>query len=373
MRVTFEPEELATAGDLAACRELIRGGSRTFFAASHLLPWQVSGPAIALYAFCRQSDDAVDREPDPEASLARLRLRLDHLYEGRPEPIPADRAFADVVRRHEIPQAIPAALLEGFGWDAAGRRYGTVEELASYAARVAGSVGVMMTLIMGNREPQTLARAAELGMAMQFSNIARDVGEDAANGRIYLPLEWMALEGLDAARWLERPTFNAALGRVVARLLRAADDLYRSAEPGVSRLPRSCRAAIRAASLLYADIGREVDRRDFDSVSRRAVVPAGRKLLQIARSLTTAPSAPARYDAKPHPAAGFLVDAVRAAEPLRLRGSQPPAVPAGWGGSVARVVELFERLERRERPMTLSGAGATSAAAGGRIRHTGPG
>ena len=111
--------------DRQACRKLMRGGSKSFFAASLLLPQRVREPATALYAFCRLADDAIDLGDDPVAAMAQLRSRLDAVYAGRPGEIDADRALAQVVHRHAIPRALLDALLEGFLWDASGRRYDT--------------------------------------------------------------------------------------------------------------------------------------------------------------------------------------------------------------------------------------------------------
>jgi 15-cis-phytoene synthase len=138
-------------------------------------------------------------------------------YRGTPLPLPADRAFAETVARFDIPRAIPAALLEGLAWDAESRRYATLADLHAYAARVAGTVGVMMALVMGVREPAALARACDLGAAMQLTNIARDIGEDARAGRLYLPLEWLAEAGIDADAFLADPRFTPALGGVKRR------------------------------------------------------------------------------------------------------------------------------------------------------------
>ena len=107
---------------------------------------------------------------------------------------------------------------------------------------------------------------------MQLSNIARDVGEDARNGRLYLPLAWLTEAGIDAEQLLHRPQYSSELGSVVGRLLQAADQHYRQAGAGIARLPLNCRLGIGAAGLLYAEIGREVGRRGMDSVSDRAVV-----------------------------------------------------------------------------------------------------
>ena len=132
---------------------------------------------------------------------------------------------------------LPAALFEGFQWDCEGRRYDSLEALHGYAARVAGAVGVMMTLLMGVRDGPALARACDLGVAMQLTNIARDVGEDARSGRLYLPLDWLREVGLDADGFLAAPAPSAALAGVVARLLAEADRLYARARGGIARLP----------------------------------------------------------------------------------------------------------------------------------------
>ena len=332
-------------GDLAACRELLRHGSRTFHAASYLLPRRVREPATALYAFCRLADDAVDQTGATADVLTDLDHRLRRAYAADPVPVAADRAFSRVVREHRIPVALPAALLEGFRWDAEGRRYETLEELQAYAARVAGTVGTMMAMLMGVRDRRQLARAADLGVAMQLSNIARDVGEDARAGRLYLPLSWLREAGVDPDAWLAAPLHSEALGRVVERLLREADRLYGRAEAGIARLPRTCRPGIHAARFLYAGIGDQVRRRRLDSVSGRAVVPAARKARLLARGLLSAALQRDDNAAPPLPATVFLVDAAAAAPPAAA------TYPAGRGRWAYWLLDLFAQLERRERAM----------------------
>lgn len=337
-----------TPAELAACRALLRGGSRTFFAASLLLPARVRDPACAIYAFCRLADDSIDLEDGKAAALSRLAERLDRAYAGRPLPIAADRAFAEAVHRHGIPRALPEALLEGFLWDAERRRYADIGALHDYAARVAGSVGAIMAVLMGVRDPKVLARACDLGAAMQLTNIARDVGEDARSGRLYLPLDWLAEAGIDADAFLAAPRFTPALGGVVARLLAEADRLYRRAEAGIARLPSGCRAGIGAARLIYAEIGRAVARRGYDSVTARAVVPSARKVMLLAAASARSALWPlTRLDAPPLPATRFLVEAALSA---------PPTVPfaTGLDARVEWLVGLYDRLERRERRVSVA-------------------
>lgn len=298
----------------AACQALMRGGSKSFFAASLVLPRRVRAPATALYAFCRVADDAIDESADPSRALGDLRQRLDDLYAGRPQAHVADRALAPVVQRHDLPRAVFDALLEGFAWDARGRRYDTLADLHDYAARVAGTVGVLMAAIMETRQPSALARAAELGVAMQLTNIARDVGEDARHGRLYLPLDWLTAAGLDPEAWLRAPRFNAALASVIEGLLAEADRLYARAECGVAWLPHDCRPAIQAARLVYARIGHQLRRDGLDSVSRRTVVGSRRKLALVLRALGAALFAPghplaAGASSAPLPAVRLLIDA----------------------------------------------------------------
>jgi phytoene synthase len=320
---------------------LLRGGSKTFFAASMLLPRRIYEPAAALYAFCRLADDAIDLDG---GHVAGLRMRLGRAYDGCPLPIPADRALAAVVARHAIPRALPEALLEGFAWDAGGRRYETLEDLQAYAARVAGSVGAMMAVLMGTQAPDVVARACDLGVAMQFSNIARDVGEDARAGRLYLPLQWLREAGIDPDGWLAAPVFSDGLGDVVARLLGEAEILYERARIGIPWLPMDCRPGIGAAQRLYAEIGREVARRGCDAVTERAVVPRGRKAVVLAKSLVEAARWRSRVGLPTLGAVKFLVDAVAAAPRSRWAPEKPKSVD----DKIAWLVDLFQRLDERQ-------------------------
>ena len=337
--------EFAGPADHLACRRAIRTGSRTFYAASKLLPLSVRKPAYGLYAFCRLSDDAVDLGDGAPGALERLRHRLALACEGRPLPFPADRAMADIMRRHAIPRAIPEALLEGLGWDCAGRRYETLEDLQAYAARVASTVGVMMTLLMGVRDAGALARACDLGVAMQLTNIARDVGEDARAGRLYLPLQWLREAGVEAEGFLADPRPTDAVRSVVARLLDAADALYARSRSGVAALPASCRPAILAAADIYGAIGTEVARAGHDSVTRRARVSGKRKLLLLAKAALSAAWLPDDRGCAPLPATAFLIDGVvdSRLRPAPRRGSFGALVPR-----FGRIVEIVERLERAE-------------------------
>lgn len=296
------------ADDLAACKAILARGSKSFALASLLLPKRVREPAAALYAFCRVADDAVDGAGG-SAALGRLRDRLERIVADRPHEDPVDRALARVVALHHLPRAPLDALLEGFEWDLEGRVYDTIEELHGYGARVAGTIGVLMTLLMGRRSPEVLARACDLGVAMQLTNIARDVGDDARSGRVYLPRQWLHEAGVSSARLLTEVRPLPELRPVVRRVIAEADRLYARADAGVPSLPRDCRPAIRAARLIYADLHRSIARLAFDTVSSRAFVSTPRKLWLALRAVGALPASRARAlpDPAPLPAAEFLL------------------------------------------------------------------
>jgi phytoene synthase len=339
--------ESSALDDAATCRAQLRQGSKSFAAAARLLPASVRLDATALYAFCREADDAVDHGGGADA-VAALRARLDAIYAGRPGPHPCDRALASVVARHHLPRALLDALIEGFEWDAAGRRYATLAELHDYCARVAGTVGAMMCVLMGVRTESALARACDLGVAMQLTNIARDVGEDARAGRLYLPLDWLAEKGVAGEAWLASPVASPAVREVVARLLDAADQLYARVAAGIAELDPACRPGIRAAQWIYADIGRLVRARGCDSIATRAIVPGRRKGWLVLCAMLPIPApAPAASVPPPLAATRLLVDAA----------ARAPAVDVPrwrwWevGSRAVWVIDLFERLERERLQM----------------------
>lgn len=270
--------------DLEHCRAAIRTGSLSFHSASKMLPGRVRDPALALYAFCRLADDEVDEGDAKERAVLKLQERLDLAYRGMPRNAPEDRAFAAIIDRFEMPRDLPEALLEGLAWDSLERRYQTLSDVRSYSARVASAVGAMMCVLMEMRDPNALARACDLGVAMQLTNIARDVGEDARAGRLYLPLDWFEDAGVDPDAFLDAPEPTREIKRMVSRLLAEAERLYLRSEAGIRALPRDARMGIWAARLIYAGIGREVRRNGFDSVTRRAHTTMRQKLGWMAQA-----------------------------------------------------------------------------------------
>ena len=334
--------------DLDHCREAIRHGSLSFHAASKLLPAKVSDPALALYAFCRLADDEVDEGEYQAGAVFRLQERLELAYAGRPKDAPEDRAFAAIVEEFEMPRALPEALLEGLAWDAAEHRYDTLSGVRDYSARVAAAVGAMMCVLMRVRDPDALARACDLGVAMQLTNIARDVGEDARMGRIYLPLDWLAEVGIDPANFIREPLPTNDVRKMVKRLLHEADRLYRRSEAGIDVLPLGARTGIWAARLIYAGIGKQLKRQGYDSISMRAHTSTGQKLGWLTQSAARTgfslimPKSAVIY-AKPLDEVAFLVDA-----------ASQGRVDAGRSASVLDVLAELKARERgigTDRPM----------------------
>jgi 15-cis-phytoene synthase len=315
--------EFATPADLALCRQMIRQGSKSFHMASLLLPAVYREQARALYGFCRMADDLVDHATTPQNAVTDLALRLDNIYEGHPNNDATDRAFADVVHRFAIPRAIPDALIEGFAWDAKGHHYETLSDVTAYAVRVAGTVGVMMSLIMGQRKPEALARAIDLGIAMQFSNIARDVEEDEKLGRCYLPAAWLG---------------GASKPQVASRLVDEAELIYQRSTSGIAMLPASCRASINTARLLYREIGIEAKRIGHQG---RAIVSLKRKLVLVAQAVVETPTLRMQSSAPCAPEAQFLLDAVAQTPP-------PKAQHKGVTGHVDWVVKMLIAVEARK-------------------------
>ena len=321
--------ERAFQRDVAQWRALLRHGAKTVHAASHLLPKRVRDPATALYAFCRQADDAVDLEGAEVDAVRRLKLRLERFYQGQPVSSPVDRALAYVVETYAIPKALPDALIEGISWDDEERTYDSIEDLYDYAARVAGAVGAMMALLMGVRDPVAIARACDLGVAMQLSNIARDVGEDAFNGRSYIPGEWLYDVGLIPEVFVAEPEWTPELAGVVKRLVDTAEELYARSEHGIAQLPFDCRPGIRAARLCYAAIGHKAVSPGHNPVTQRAIVSKGSKIGMLAKAVGQTPFGKPVLDAPALPACQFLVDAIEMT-PLPQRSAAEQSAEPGW-------------------------------------------
>jgi phytoene synthase len=275
---------------LRASRAAIAHGSKSFFAASLVLPAKIRGSAHMLYAWCRHCDDCIDRQrlgfadqsrrQSPVASLRYLTEQTQRALAGESVAEVPFQALSRVVAQHRIPRQYPLAHLEGFAMDVRGATYEAIDDTIRYSYHVAGVVGVMMAWIMGVRERDTLDRAADLGIAFQLTNIARDVIDDAAAGRVYLPGQWLRTQGIDGERIAEAE-YRAPLAMVVATLLDEAERYYASATVGIPRLRFRLAWSIATALLVYRDIGRIVRRLGRRAWDRRVSVTNPRKLAWV--------------------------------------------------------------------------------------------
>ncbi len=276
------------------CKETIKNNSRSFYWASRLFPKHLGNDAVALYAWCRRADDAID-DSLPEhrpAALDRLRAEVQSVYNGTPQTDSALIAFADVVSRRQIPMEYPLELLLGMEMDVVGTTYRTFDELLLYCHRVAGVVGLMMSHVMGVKSEKALVSAAHLGIAMQLTNICRDVAEDWYLGRIYIPKDVLTEKdpGKDVFPQSMSPKRigSAELARAtppsVKHLLIEAQDFYQKGRRGLPALSWRCRWAVDAAQRIYSDIGRVLAKQGFNPMVGRAIVPGWRKFLLVTRA-----------------------------------------------------------------------------------------
>jgi 15-cis-phytoene synthase len=278
------------------CRERIEKGSKSFAAAARLFDPETRAHAYMLYAWCRHCDDVIDDQelgfarPDTArgAALARLevlREKTRAALRGEARE-PVFHAIQRVTSGCRLAEANLFEHLDGFAMDVAGREYRTLDDTLSYCYHVAGVVGVMMANIMGVRDAPTLDRACDLGIAFQLTNITRDVMEDAAAGRVYLPADWLREAGIPDGH-LNDPQYRVAVYDVAQRLLGEADRFYVSARHGIASLPFRSAWAIALARYVYREIGSKVRRRGSAAWNERARVSSRRKLYGVARSLAT--------------------------------------------------------------------------------------
>lgn len=269
------------------CRAMIREGSKSFSLASKLFGLELREAASLLYGWCRHCDDAIDLCSDPEEQtkrLATLREKTIAAFEGRPGEEAVFIALAYYATRYRVPAQYALDLLDGLEMDIRRTDYQTIEELRLYAYRVAGTVGLMMSHAMGVSRVAALKHAVDLGIAMQLTNIARDVREDAENGRVYLPLAWLGEEGIRREQ-VGRTDKWMGVSRVVERVLDIARAHYISGEDGLKYLPFRAAIAVAAASRVYAAMGDRVRARGAHAWDSRTVVPRHVKLWAILRGV----------------------------------------------------------------------------------------
>ena len=282
------PERPRVAAEVAAeCRRRIAAGSKSFALAAHLLPRDSRRAALVVYAWCRRADDAIDGAPPAQrpAALAALHDELERIAGGTAIGDPVIDAFGAVMSATRMPRHYPREMLAGMRMDLERSAYEDLPDLLRYCYRVAGTVGLMMSHVLTLRDDAALQAAARLGVAMQLTNICRDVLEDWHLGRIYLPATWLARAGLGDLRARPGAPFPSAardrLRTVVADVLALAGRYYAGAEPGFIALPWRAALSIRAARAIYAAIGDRVARTGCDVTAGRAVVPPAGKLAAV--------------------------------------------------------------------------------------------
>lgn len=266
---------------LRFCRQATRHHAKSFFFASFPLPREKKSAAYAVYAFCRYVDDLLDETPPEERQgldfFARLNEELEALEKGQSQ-LPFAPAFAEVNRQYGIERKFYLDLIHGCCRDEQPITINNFAELEVYCYEVASVVGLMMSRIFGLPTLAGVHRAVEMGIAMQLTNILRDVGEDYAKGRIYLPADELAGAGLDPANWFQQPDHPAWATFMKGQIERARR-YYRAGETGIDLLDNDgSRYTVRLMSRIYGDILRVIEKNRYDVFSRRAYVPTGRKL-----------------------------------------------------------------------------------------------
>lgn len=282
-------------------RLIIQKGSKSFAAAAKIFDEDTRDNAYMLYAWCRHCDDVIDNQElgfnsKPQSSattqtvLEKLHEQTDAAIADQPSSDPIFEGLRYVLKQNEIPARYPRELLEGFALDATDAEYNTLDETLLYCYYVAGVVGIMMAYVMGTREETALQRATDLGIAFQLTNIARDVLEDAAIGRVYVPGDWLREAGIPHDE-ISEPRHAAALAGVVERLLAEADRYYASANEGLRSLGFRSAWAVASARGVYRAIGEIVRDRGEGAWQERVVVRKRRKLIGVANGMLDAAKA----------------------------------------------------------------------------------
>jgi phytoene synthase len=279
--IAVQAENAVLRTAYAHCDQITRVHSRTFYLASGLLPKEKRRAARALYAFCRMTDNIIDSDQDAETRRRELELwRRQVMF---PSPFTKEAvvlAWADTQARFHIPHGYAQQLIDGVARDLTQTRYATFDELAEYAYGVASTVGLMAMHITGYRDDGAVPYAVKLGVALQLTNILRDISEDFNNGRIYLPQDELAAHGLSADdlqagivddRWRKFMRFQIERNR----------RLYAEAQHGIALLDTDGRFAIAAAASLYRAILDDIEAHDYNVFTRRAHVTLGGKLRRL--------------------------------------------------------------------------------------------
>lgn len=281
----------------------MRTHAKSFTLASAFFKEADFSAATKIYHWCRFCDDTIDDAvSDQDKKLEELRRLTKLIFDKEATVESPFSEMREIVFRYNIPSEYLFELLNGMEMDVVKNRYEAIEELELYSFRVAGTVGLMMTHVMGLYHLRSLPVAVDLGLAMQLTNISRDVKEDQERGRIYLPQTWLREAGLKNTDDLLLDPEKDFL--VVKRLLQKAEGYYKSAETGLIDLPFRGAWAVGVALELYRDIGREILKKGPIALQTRTVISKPRKItLVLKASLKTLASFPLRIFKKSQPVA----------------------------------------------------------------------
>ncbi len=293
------PQPISIEEAYKVCRTITFRYAKTFSLASYFIPRSKRNACFAVYAFCRYVDDLVDvameqgnvTRQDAVNLVAQWKVDLDNIYNRVDIPRESgtqnadDRtkiliAWEDTLNTFHIPRHLPHELIEGVLMDTSVTRFDTFDELREYCYKVASVVGLMTSEIFGYSSPDALARAIDLGIAMQLTNIIRDVREDAVRGRIYLPKEDMQRFGVNESDILEHH-FTPNIKELIRCYVGLADNYYDSAEPGIQLLHADSRLTVLLMSNNYRRILRAVESMDYNVFTKRASISLFRKLTAI--------------------------------------------------------------------------------------------
>ena len=270
--------------DYARCAEITRRASSNFYYAFMLLPRERRRALYSVYAFCRFVDDIADADGvnNPSAMLARWREELNKVFAGTPSRA-ISRALSENVRRFKIPRRYFEEVIDGVEMDLTQRRYATFADLCLYCRRVASAVGLICIEIFGYRNQSARVYAERLGIAFQLTNIIRDVGEDAARGRIYLPLEDLARIGVSEREILDS-VYSPRFRQLIDFEAQRARQYYREAEEALADEDRGSMLAAEGMRLIYASLLERIARADYRVFGRRMSLSAPRKLYLVGRA-----------------------------------------------------------------------------------------
>jgi phytoene synthase len=277
-------DDASLDADYERCAQVTRRSRSSFYYAFILLPPERRRALHAVYAFCRFIDDIADDESirEPALLLARWREELDRVYAGTPTRA-LSRALADSARRFKIPRALFEEIINGVEMDLSRKRYQSWEELRPYCYRVASALGLICIEIFGYRNPSAKLYAENLGLALQLTNILRDVREDAERGRIYLPLEDLArfhVSEEEILRGVYSPTFISLMDFEARR----ARELYALAQSELAAEDRATLLTAEAMRLIYAALLERITRSNYRVLDRRHSLSAPHKLYLVGRA-----------------------------------------------------------------------------------------